>query len=247
MTVKLTGLVCGWITAPTGAFIAGESGMMQVPVLSFLIEHAKGRALFDTGMSNAMRQGAEDVIGRRGAATYHCEIPTGMALDEQLKARDIDPAAIDTIVLSHLHFDHAGGNDLAPNARIIVQAREAEAARQTPPPTHGYNASGTLKDRDVMEIDGEFDVFGDGSAVLFPTYGHTPGHQSLKLACDDGVTVLAGDCCYFHRTLRDLKLPGHGHDLDEQRRSVERLRALEDAGARIIAGHDPEQWPAPAH
>jgi glyoxylase-like metal-dependent hydrolase (beta-lactamase superfamily II) len=101
-----------------------------------------------------------------------------------------------------------------------------------------------LDGRDVMEIDGEFDLFGDGAVTLLPTYGHTAGHQSLRLRCDNGETVLAGDCCYFHRTLRDLKLPPIGHDPEEQLRSIARLRAMEERGARIIAGHDAEQFAA---
>jgi glyoxylase-like metal-dependent hydrolase (beta-lactamase superfamily II) len=60
-------------------------------------------------------------------------------------------------------------------------------------------------------------------------------------------TVLAGDCCYFHKTLTDLKLPGFGHDPDEPRRSIQRLTAMDDRGARIIAGHDPEQWAGLPH
>ena len=54
--------------------------------------------------------------------------------------------------------------------------------------------------------------------------------------------MLAGDCCYFHRTLSDLKLPGFAHDREEQLRSIARLKGLCDRGARIIAGHDPDQW-----
>jgi glyoxylase-like metal-dependent hydrolase (beta-lactamase superfamily II) len=173
-----------------------------------------------------------------------CGMFQGGREERAMNAHDFgfDPASIDLVVNSHLHFDHCAGNALLPNARIVVQKREVEAARTAGPPKEGFDPLTMLDGRDVLEVDGEHDLFGDGAAVLLPTYGHTAGHQSLKLACDGGDAVLAGDCCYFHRTLSDLKLPGFAHDRDEQLRSIARLKALADGGARIVAGHDPDQW-----
>ena len=91
-------------------------------------------------------------------------------------------------------------------------------------------------------VDGEHDVFGDGSVVCLPTYGHTPGHQSLRLRLDSGEVVLAADSCYFCRTLRERRLPRHVADREAMLASLDRLEALEKAGARIFFGHDPEFW-----
>jgi len=95
-----------------------------------------------------------------------------------------------------------------------------------------------------VAVDGEHDVFGDGRVVCVPTYGHTPGHQSLRVELDDGPVVLTADACYLRRTLDDMHLPSVVDDPDAMRRSLERLRALRDAGARLIYGHDPEAWRA---
>ena len=94
----------------------------------------------------------------------------------------------------------------------------------------------------MLTVDGEHDVFGDGRVVCFPTYGHTPGHQSLRLRLDDRTVVLTGDACYLRRTLDEMHLPAVVDDPDAMRRSLERLRALRDAGAMIIYGHDPGEW-----
>jgi hypothetical protein len=63
-------------------------------------------------------------------------------------------------------------------------------------------------------VDGEHDVFGDGSVVCLPTHGHTPGHQSLRLCFDYGEIVLAADACYFCQTLRERRLPRNMYDRD---------------------------------
>ena len=91
-------------------------------------------------------------------------------------------------------------------------------------------------------MDGEHDVFGDGSVVCLPTHGHTPGHQSLRLRLDGGEVVLAADACYFCRTLRERRLPRYVHDREAMLASLDRLEALERGGAHIFFGHDPEFW-----
>ncbi len=240
--VKVYALNCGWLTAPAAAFIEGAEGTMKVPVPAYYIEHPRGRAVFDTGMPALLRSDPDAAIGTYLAQVFTPDMPPEADIDKQLELIGVDPARIDHVINSHLHFDHCAGNALLPNARIVVQKREAEAAREAGAPEEGFDPNAMLAGRDVKEVDGEFDLFGDGSVVLLPTYGHTAGHQSMKLACDGGETVLAGDCCYFHKTLTDMKLPGFGHDAEEQRRSIRRLKAMEDRGARIIAGHDPEQW-----
>ena len=77
-------------------------------------------------------------------------------------------------------------------------------------------------------VDGEHDVFGDGSVVCLPTHGHTPGHQSLKAAARaSGDIVLAADSCYFCRTLRERRLPRFVYDREAMLASLDRLAALE--------------------
>ena len=95
-------------------------------------------------------------------------------------------------------------------------------------------------------LEGEHDVFGDGSVLLIPTFGHTPGHQSLVLRMGKGATVaLTADACYTQENMdRDI-LPTIVWDTEEMSRSLGTLRRLRDAqGARVFFGHDPAQWAA---
>jgi hypothetical protein len=81
------------------------------------------------------------------------------------------------------NFDHVGGNALIPNATMIVQRCEWDASRDPDiAARHGYDQRDFDLGHKLLLIDGEHDVFGDGSVVCLPTYGHTPGHQSFEAA-----------------------------------------------------------------
>src|SRR6185295_13469531 len=132
------------------------------------------------------------------------------------------------------------GTACVPNARVVVQRREWQAGRDPDLSTaNHFDRKNYDTGHDVLEIDGEHDLFGDGTVVCVPTYGHTPGHQSLRVRLDAGDVVLTSDACYLRRTLDTLHLPPIVHDRDAMTASLHRLRALRDGGARLIYGHDP--------
>jgi N-acyl homoserine lactone hydrolase len=152
-------------------------------------------------------------------------------------------ALTDLVINSHFHFDRVGGNALIPNATMLVQRREWDAGMDVDTAAkRGLNPRDFDLGHKLRLVDGEHDVFGDGSVVCLPTYGHTPGHQSLRLRLDGGDVVLAADACYFCRTLRQRWLPRHVADRAAMLASLDRLAALEGGGARIFFGHDPEFW-----
>lgn len=243
MSIALYAFTCGLLEGEFGRVMEGGEGRIAMPVPVFLIEHPKGRVLFDSGLHPDCQHDPVGRLGERMASLYAIRFRPGEEISARLEAIDRDPARIDLIVNSHLHFDHVGGNALVPNATMIVQRREWEA-RLDPDIAvpHGYDA----RDYDVGHmlrlIDGEYDVFGDGSVVCMPTYGHTPGHQSLRVRLDSGDTVLAADACYFCQTLRERRLPRYVFDREAMMDSLDRLAALEERGAHIFFGHDPEFW-----
>jgi glyoxylase-like metal-dependent hydrolase (beta-lactamase superfamily II) len=167
----------------------------------------------------------------------------GEDIKSRLEQLDVDATKIEFLVNSHLHFDHTGGNELVPNAKIIIQEREWEAGR-TPElmKANGYAPIDYDHGHLVQTVNGEHDVFDDGRIVTIPTFGHTPGHQSLKVRLDSGDIVLTADACYLRETLTNLHLPHLIHDRVEMLNSLLLLRKLERAGARIFYGHDPEFW-----
>lgn len=241
-TVKLYAMTCGWLSADISMMLARESGQIHFPIPTYLIEHPKGYVLFDTGMHP---ESGHDPHGRIGvlANFFNVHFRPGEDIASRLEQLEIDPTRIEYLVNSHLHFDHTGGNELIPNARIIIQQKEWEAGH-TPElmEANAYNTRDYDHGHLIQQVHGEHDVFGDGSVVTIPTFGHTPGHQSLLVRLESGDIVLAADACYFKQTLEELHLPKLVHDRSEMLESLLMLRRMRNKGARIFYGHDPEFW-----
>lgn len=240
--MRLHAITCGWLKAPRGLFLEGVDGSLRVPVPCFLVEHPRGLVLFDTGMHPACRT---DPATRLAAAApfFTVEMQDGEDVAGRLQTLGFDPARVAWLVNSHLHFDHAGGNALVPNARLVVQRREWEAAHDA-----DVAAANAINRQDwdlghTPELaDGEHDLFGDGRVVCLPTHGHTPGHQSLRVRLDGGDVVLTSDACYLRETLDRLHLAPIVHDREQALASLHALRRLRDGGARMVYGHDPDDW-----
>jgi glyoxylase-like metal-dependent hydrolase (beta-lactamase superfamily II) len=242
MSVRLFAMTCGWLTGPLGNFLAGEEGRIRVPVPSFLIDHPKGRVLFDSGMHPDTQS---DPASRLGSITktFDVEFHAGEEVVARLAAFGVEAGKIRYLVNSHLHFDHTGGNATIPNAQLVVQRPEWTAGTDDDQIHRNfYNPRDYDTGHDVLAVDGEHDLFGDGSVVCIPTYGHTPGHQSLRVELEHGAVILTGDACYLRRTLENLHLPSVVFDQERMRTSLRQLRVLHTAGARIFYGHDPEFW-----
>ena len=181
MSVSLYAFTCGELEGEFGRVMEGAEGHVTMPIPVFLIEHPKGRVLFDSGLHPDCQHDPVGRLGERMTSIYKIRFAPGEEISARLEAIDRDPSRIQFIVNSHFHFDHVGGNALIPNASMIVQRREWEA-RLNPDVAipHGYDPRDYDVGHGLRLIDGEHDVFGDGSVVCMPTYGHTPGHQSLR-------------------------------------------------------------------
>jgi glyoxylase-like metal-dependent hydrolase (beta-lactamase superfamily II) len=238
MAPTVRGFTTGWLETDLAGLLEGGEGQIRIPVLSYLVEHPKGSLVFDTGLHTDMRV---DPVARIGglARLFASELAPDTAVHERTAALEVAP---DMVVCSHLHFDHCGGNALLGDVPIVVQRKEWEAAHGADQ-SAGYLAADYDTGQDVHLVDGEHDLFGDGTVVCVPTPGHTAGHQSLRVRTADRELVLTGDACYFRRSLETSKLPLFGHDPAEQLRTFDVLRGLEAAGAHLVFGHDPTQWP----
>ena len=243
MGIGLYAMTCGHLTGDFGRLMEGGEGRIRLPVPAYLIEHPKGLALFDSGMHPDCQNDPAVRVGARIAGLFEFDYRPGEEISARLMAIGCDPAKIDLLINSHFHFDHVGGNALVPNATMVVQRREWEAAMEPDIAVpHGFDRRDFDLGHKRLLIEGEHDVFGDGTVVCLPTHGHTPGHQSLRVRLDSSEIVLAADACYFCRTLRERRLPRRVYDHEAMLVSLDRLAAQEAAGARIFFGHDPEFW-----
>ena len=242
MTLQLFAFTCGNVSSDAERFLAGESGRLTVPVPAYLIVHDQGKVLFDTGLNLAIRQEKARLLGP-DAEAWDIDFPQGADIASQLARLGIAPGDVRYVVNSHLHFDHCGGNAHFPKATLVVHAKEWRAAHRANTQAAGiYQPDDFDHMTSVREVDGELDLFGDGSVVVFPTPGHTPGHQSMRLNLPSGTIVLAADCCYLKQTLDTLHLPRSVYNRDQMLESLAVLRQLRADGARIFFGHDPAFW-----
>ncbi|WP_447760623.1 N-acyl homoserine lactonase family protein [Sphingopyxis panaciterrae] len=239
-TLRLYAFNTGWFQCRPGYFVEGEEGdYLKGPVPSYLIDHPKGRALFDTGMGARYRREQGNALPPNKFGLQWFE---GQEIAARLKGIDVDPASINWVINSHLHIDHCGGNASLPNATMIVQSRELAAA-QANEEAGLYEAEDYATGQPVKAIDGEFDLFGDGSVRIVPTFGHTPGHQSVIVTLPSAARVLlAADCCYTERNLDLMVLQKAVVDREAGMRTMAFLHRERQAGARILFGHDGHQW-----
>ena len=165
------------------------------PCLGYLVDHADGMLLFDTGM------------GSNPDVDAHYR-PRRQQLDDALVAAGARRDQIDLVANCHLHFDHCGGNPLLTGRPVFTQRIELDAARYT----QEYTLPELIDTPGARyeELDGDAEVL--PGVFLLPTAGHTAGHQSLERT----TARWHGDCCRAE--------PRHGHGVQHRRACVARAR-----------------------
>jgi N-acyl homoserine lactone hydrolase len=159
------------------------------------------------------------------------------SLLHRLSQLELAPADIDYVINTHLHFDHAGNNDLLGAATFFVQREQYEVAKDNPSyPNQYWN----LPALSYELLDGEQELF-SGVRVL-PTPGHTPGHQSVQLSlAETGSVILCGDAIYSQANL-DYDSWTSQTDPEAARRSAHALTQLAaQTHATMFFGHDRAQ------
>lgn len=217
----------------------------------YLVEHPEGTVLFDTGLSWEMQ--AEPANYGPDGAPHMVEFVEAIDMDESQRVETLlddigyAPGEIDVVVMSHLHTDHAGNLDTFVDAGcdVVVQKRELRYAFWPDGVQRWFYLTGDLValrrlDASLTPIDGEYDVFGDGSVVAFPTPGHAPGHQSLRLELPDaGTVVLAADAANHRRGYEEELAASFAWSLEESVDSIQRIKHLErTADADVYVHHD---------
>jgi N-acyl homoserine lactone hydrolase len=223
----------GWISSPAVIWRQGEDPerRLRFPVPAYLIETEHERILIDTGLHP---EAVRDPEGHYGRALFEFE-------QERDITEQVDLHTVTKVVLTHLHFDHAGGLALLPRSvPVVLQRREWQAGQDEQAVRRNFfmpRDYAAAEDRELVLVDGDHDLLGDGSIELLLTPGHTPGHQSVRVGEQ---LILGADVGHFASTLDDRRFPSFADDFEAQAESADRLRGLRDAGARVIPGHDPE-------
>ncbi|MGH1419831.1 MAG: N-acyl homoserine lactonase family protein [Hyphomicrobiaceae bacterium] len=225
---------------------------IDIPINFFVIEHRDGLTLFDTGLDPRIATDPHYIshpIGRfllKRLFRFHiCEED---GLDRILHASGFSPNNVKKVVFSHLHFDHVGGIVHIPQAELIVSRQEWNILSGPNPerewilrehiqlPTANWHPVDFMPSDDPLftMFEGCYDVVGDGSLILLPTPGHTPGSSSLLVRSSQLPPILLiGDLAYNADMLMEDKVPGMG-DANLLHQSYTKVRQLKQMLPELV-------------
>jgi len=157
-------------------------------------------------------------------------------LASQLEQLGVKPADIKIVAVSHTHPDHVGNVEMFPQSMLLVQKAEYEWP--------GANNAPRFKpEHPVTKLEGDKDVFGDGSVTIISTPGHTPGHQSLLVKLPKtGALLLSGDAVHFKSNWDNRGVPAGNTGQDETRASMQKMAdIMAREKAQLWINHDKAQ------
>ncbi len=259
--MKLYVFTSGELTIDKSALQTGAApGKIKIPVAFFLIKHPKGNVLFDTGNNDKIIQ---DVTYWGPLAAMDPGRTPDVAIDAQLGKIGVKPSDINYVILGHMHLDHAGNVGKFPGSTVVVQRDEIENAFWPRPGTAGpYIAADfsmlrgdigapMANKQPVIELNGDLDLFGDGSIYIHRAVSHTPGSQiALVRLPKTGLVVLTSDVCYLKENLTKDILPSVGLTYDPTGMLDAYAyikRALDIEKGDVIFAHDAEVFKAHKH
>lgn len=220
---------------------AHETSDMPLNYFVWAVRNDKRTVVFDTGFG--------ETVGRRRGRRITASVASG------LEAIGIDPAEIRDVVITHMHYDHCGNEDLFANARYHLQDAEMEYATGRSQCHHGISHAYEADDvaRMVHRVFAGRVEFHDGDDTLAPGItlhrigGHTKGLQVARVETANGPVVLASDASHFYAHFEQQRVFPVVYNLAEVLEGYRRLKRLAGAGRRIIPGHDPlvlDRYPA---
>jgi len=199
----------------------------------YLVKHAQGWMLWDTGVADAIAAMPDGQKPADPRAT-HWKRPKTLA--SQLDQLGVKLSDIKYVAVSHSHPDHIGNIEMFPQAMLLVQKAEYEWP--------GANNMPRFKpEHPVTKLEGDKDVFGDGSVTIISTPGHTPGHQSLVVKLPKtGALLLSGDAVHFQSNWENRRVPALNIGQEQTRASMQRMAdILAKEKATLWINHDKAQ------
>ena len=207
----------------------------------YLVRHGRDWLLWDSGNADSLAALPNGRTAPNGVITAFMRKP----LVDSLKEIGVDPGDIRYFAMSHSHGDHSGNANLFASSLLLMQASEYAAVFGPEPQKYNFVAANFDKLRDVQveKLNGDYDVFGDGSVVIKSTPGHTPGHQSLLVRLPKrGPVLLTGDLVHLLYSWDNNIVPGFNFDVAQSKRSLEEMKAYAKVtGAQVWVNHDKEQ------
>ena len=224
-----------------------QDRQVMMPVVMFIIDHPKGLVVFDTG---------NNVVISDGNCKSHwnswlCDAlqPSQTreeVIDKQLEKVGYSVGDVKIVITSHSHLDHIGNIEMFPDAIHVIQKKELYQAWW--PEKFQRGGAHVMADYDdardftYFELDGDYDLFGDGSLMVISTPGHTLGHQSVKVQlAETGTVILTQDAVWVEENLEGYPA-GLNYSILDYNKSIQRIKMLRDLeNAQLWLGHSMKQ------
>jgi N-acyl homoserine lactone hydrolase len=245
---KLFRLDCGRSLAnDESVWTPGENAGRSIEFSStcWLIKHGSEWLLWDAGVPEAALNDPRGWSTLPKLIVYHLD----KTLTDQLAEIGLKPSDIARVAISHTHGDHIGNVGLFPNSTILMQQAEYSWINSPDGPNDNVNQLMALArkllgtPKNLQLIDGDTDVFGDGSVTLVSTPGHTPGHQSLLVHLKNtGFIILSGDVVHSEENFEKNRVPSLNTNNAESIASMQKIRQMIAMyKATLFINHDKKQ------
>ncbi|BCJ85609.1 N-acyl homoserine lactonase family protein [Effusibacillus dendaii] len=247
--LKVTVVDCGPLNIDKGVLMTGATGKITVPSSVYIIEHPqKGLILYDTGVNYQVAdpEAAEKYWGPGMRDAFGCTLTREGAIDRQLINLGYKLDDVKYVVMSHLHLDHAGGMCHFPDATFVVQKNELRYAwwpDHWPGLVYCLNDYKETRGFTFIQLNGDVDLFQDGTIKLISTPGHTIGHQAMMIRLENrGLVCLGADTAHLKEAYQSLAPMPYDWNNEAVTDSYMKIRAIEQAGIPVYFTHDPKDF-----
>ena len=221
---------------------------IMIPINMWIIDHPMGLIVYDTGNNVAISDGNctshwnEGFCGLLQPSQTRADV-----IDKQLEKVGFSAGDVKIVITSHSHLDHIGNIEMFPDAIHVIQKKELYQAwwpeKFQRGGAHVVADYDDARDFTYFELNGDYDLFGDGSVVIVSTPGHTLGHQSVKVRMNDtGTVILTQDAVWIKENLEGHPA-GLNYSILDYTNSVNRIKMIRDIeNAQIWMGHSIDQY-----
>jgi glyoxylase-like metal-dependent hydrolase (beta-lactamase superfamily II) len=211
----------------------------------WLIKHGSEWLLWDAGVPESAHNDPRGWSTIPTLIVYHLD----KTLTDQLAEIGLKPGDITHVAISHTHGDHIGNMGLFPDTKVLMQQAEYNWINSGNGPNDNVNQLIALarkllgNPKNLQLLDGDADVFGDGSVTLVSTPGHTPGHQSLLVHLkNSGFIILSGDVAHTEENFKKDIVPSLNTDKEKSIASMDKIRQMiATYKAKFFINHDKEE------
>jgi N-acyl homoserine lactone hydrolase len=225
-----------------------EDRDIMIPINMWIIDHPKGLVLFDTGNNVKISDGQCKTHWLAGLCDFlKPSQKRSDVIDQQLIRLGFKPEQVKVVVTSHSHLDHIGNITMFPKALHVVQKKELYQAwwpeKFQRGGAHVMADYDGARDFEYVELNGDYDLFGDGSVTILSTPGHTLGNQSMRVKLPEtGTVILSQDAIWMEENLEGYPA-GLNYSILDYTNSVNRLKHMRDLeGGKLWFGHSIKQY-----